>query len=447
MITILKEQNQIKKIIYYLALFIIIINFLIFKALTTDEIEHLHFSYLTGHGLSPFVDYWQHHMPGIWYLFAFIKFIPSFFGKILSVRIVQSIFWVITAYFLDLSFSRKNSIIITLILICSFPIIDFFSFRPEFFCLPLMSYVLYLINSKKIFRKLPLIFLLFSLAVFLSPRIYFFIFPVFLYILYKVQLLKVVKSILPATIAFSILLFLFNFRDLYFFVFNIDWSCQTDKILSLSLEDGLFWYTILIFNILFFFISIYDRKWLVVSIYLMFGLALFLEKAPFINQSTILMNFLSIYVGLTFINNFNKIKVTLPITILSFIFIINITYLKNRKMHLLNYNFITNELPVYINSTKKFKNNYVQGNGYYSMQTITNNLTHPIFILDGSYFGFYQHCILDNSYMKIIDYNFLHLRNIDYFKKDKITIFSNEKNKFFYSKIEDYTKQKSYDNN
>ena len=116
-------------------------------------------------------------------------------------------------------------------------------------------------------------------------------------------------------------------------------------------------------------------------------------------------------------------------------------------MHLLNYNFITNELPVYINSTKKFKNNYVQGNGYYSMQTITNNLTHPIFILDGSYFGFYQHCILDNSYMKIIDYNFLHLRNIDYFKKDKITIFSNEKNKFFYSKIEDYTKQKSYDNN
>tara|TARA_B110000879_G_C11156238_1_gene507041 strand:- start:292 stop:1593 length:1302 start_codon:yes stop_codon:yes gene_type:complete len=433
MTVISKDNKAPKEIIYYFFVFLLTLTFLMVKPITTDEIEHLHFSYLTGHGLLPFKDYWQHHLPVIWYFFSFIKFVPTFLGKIFSVRLIQTFLWIITVYFLDLSINKKKSISITLILFLSFFAIDFFSFRPEFLCLPFLSYLIYLIDQNKLNHNLPLTLFLFSLFIFVSPRIYFVILPVFIFIVYKEGVFKIIKSIIPALITFLVLGVLFDFRDLYMFVFKItgNWDCEGVYI------KGYFWYSILLFNFFCFLISIFQKKWLIVSIYLFLALALFIEKAPFISQSTLFMNFISIYVAFNTLNLFKKLKNLVPIIIIFFV-IYNI----NRNDNLYKYNFIQDQLLVYEKSEIQLENYYVQTDGYRKMQILLNDLTYPIFILDGTYFGFYQKCLLPNSYKEVIDYNLSRNRSVKYFKDDKKIISKNIEVELFYTKIKQFLKNK-----
>ena len=139
MIHFLKRDS----LIYYFILFLLVLSWLtLFKTIGTDEIEHLHFSFLTGNGLVPYEDYWQHHLPLIWYLLSFVSLFSGFFYKLLSVRIFQSIFWILTVYLIDKYSKKKYSWIITILIIIIHPYYDYLSIRPEFFALPLILYII-----------------------------------------------------------------------------------------------------------------------------------------------------------------------------------------------------------------------------------------------------------------------------------------------------------------
>jgi len=73
-----------KQICYSIRSFCAALTVLYLGRLEYDEIEHLHNGYLVSIGKTPFKDFWEHHLPLIWYVIA-----PFFhFGNSMLLHIV-----------------------------------------------------------------------------------------------------------------------------------------------------------------------------------------------------------------------------------------------------------------------------------------------------------------------------------------------------------------------
>ena len=427
---------------YYLGLFIFILSWIsFFKPIGADEIEHLHFSFLTAKGLVPYEDYWQHHLPLIWYFLSFISLFPGFFYKIFAARIVQSIFWIYTIFLIDKYSKNKNSWIITLSLVLAFPYYDYISIRPEFFALPLILYILniYNLNIKPKFNLWLILSIVLSL--FLTPRIYLFIFIFAIYFVFKNDYKTNLKATFSLLLMLSFsFLFIVDLQDIIFFVFHqsISWSC--DFTLN-NLE-----YLVLIFNLFGFVISLYKKKYFILFSYLALFITFFAEAAPFRNQSTLFLTIITIYLVSITIKNYSKYYFFV-LTFFIFIFFLKTIIYSKRIIPNSNYFksiqsefFINKDLHTYKSSYDLLSDKYFQTEGFNREFDKKNNLIHPIFIMNYSYFSFSQPCILENNYKSVIDYNISRNREINYFKSREKLYYINPNTQKLFKKIEAYQK-------
>ena len=435
-------------LIYYVILFILVLTWLtLFKTIGTDEIEHLHFSFLTGKGLTPYEDYWQHHLPLVWYILSFVSLFPGFFYKLLSIRIIQSIVWIFTVFLIDKYSKRKYSWIITLLFIIAFPYYDYLSIRPEFFALPLIIYILNIYNQK-IKPKINFwLILSIILSVFLTPRIYLFVFIFGIYFLYKNSYKTNLNATLILILSLSIsFFFFFDLHDIIYFVFvqTREWSC--------SFRLGYYEYLVLSFHLLGFIICIYQRRVFIVFSYLALFFTFFMEIAPFRNQSTLFLTIMTIYVFSIMIKLKRKhYFFIIPSLIALFLLKTIVSY--NRNAPNINYFkflsstfFYKNELVDYQNSYNKLNNQYFQTKGFGKNFDKKNDFIHPIFIMNYSYFSFSQPCILENNYRSVIDYNLKRNRKINYFKSIEKLYYINPETKKLFEIIEKYeTSEKIFD--
>ena len=141
-----KTESIFVKISKYVSYSLILYGFwiCIWTVLTTetgngDNVEHIHSTWLVAHGKVPYRDFFQHHNPLIWYIFApFIKFFPR---SILLLDIAHSIGMIagiITFYIVYLISKRfissKVASLVSLIVLCPPHFYIFcFNYNPDTF--------------------------------------------------------------------------------------------------------------------------------------------------------------------------------------------------------------------------------------------------------------------------------------------------------------------------
>jgi len=427
-------------LVYYFILFILVLIWVTFiKPIGVDESEHLHFSFLTGNGLIPFEDYWQHHLPLIWYLLSFVSLFSGFFYKLFAARIFQSIVWVFVVFLIDKYSDKNYSWIITLILVVAFPIYDYISIRPEFFALPLIIYVLNIFYFEIKPKMSFWLILSVVLSVFLTPRIYLFIFIFCIYIYYKNDIKFNLKFTLVLAFSFSIFfIFLFDFYDIIYFVFvqSREWSC--------NIVFNYFEYVTLAFHLLGFIICVKQKRFFIVLSYLGLFFTFYIEAAPYRNQSTLFLTITTIYIFSKTINLNKKYYVHIILVLISLLICKTILKYNINSSHTSYADFFhskiffKNDLVIYQNSYKSLNNKYFQTKGFNKKSNTINDLVHPIFIMNYSYFSFSQPCILENNYKSVIDYNLIRRRKINYFKSSEKLYYINPSTETLFNKIKVY---------
>ena len=323
----------------------------------------------------------------------------------------------------------------------AFPYYDYISIRPEFFALPLILYILniYNLNIKPKFNLWLILSIVLSL--FLTPRIYLFIFIFAIYFVFKNDYKTNLKATFSLLLMLSFsFLFIVDLQDIIFFVFHqsISWSC--DFTLN-NLE-----YLVLIFNLFGFVISLYKKKYFILFSYLALFITFFAEAAPFRNQSTLFLTIITIYLVSITIKNYSKYYFFV-LTFFIFIFFLKTIIYSKRIIPNSNYFksiqsefFINKDLHTYKSSYDLLSDKYFQTEGFNREFDKKNNLIHPIFIMNYSYFSFSQPCILENNYKSVIDYNISRNREINYFKSREKLYYINPNTQKLFKKIEAYQK-------
>lgn len=128
-----------------------------FSPISPDEAEHLHFSYLVFEKNIPYKDFWEHHMPLIWYLFSPINYGSNFFYKILTAKLIQSILILASSYLVSLNFPKKSRPLISFFFIIAViifdPWINYGDIRPELILFIIVPIIIIFISKKNIFNN------------------------------------------------------------------------------------------------------------------------------------------------------------------------------------------------------------------------------------------------------------------------------------------------------
>ncbi len=152
-------ENKIQKLlyIYMLATFLVCsyIYCFVVKA-NGDNVEHLHFSWLVWQGYVPYKDFFQHHNPLTWYLFApFVnllidnKMIFSIFNQVSYVAVCIMAYYQYQIMIYNQN-SRTAGLFLIATIISSYSIVWALNFRPDTFAyMSLVAGLLYLFKYIK----------------------------------------------------------------------------------------------------------------------------------------------------------------------------------------------------------------------------------------------------------------------------------------------------------
>ena len=419
--------------LFYGLIFTLIFIWVTFvKFLTTDEFEHLHFSFLVGNGKIPYVDFFQHHLPLIWYLFSFVSLIPTFFGKIIISRLLISIIWFLTVFLIDKFTQTKNSLLITLSLILVHPYYDYIQIRPEFLLSPLFVYVLYILKSKEAPKLSLWLICLLTFSLYMTPRFYYVLLVLGIYFLNKEKLKKSIEYIMITFAVFIFTLFVFDYQDILFFVFDVT---QKSRCVYSVFKNPYF--LLLLIPLSWSLIMTFIKKdyYLSVLIILNFITILF-EKNPFLDQSTHFLILIFIFVFSSYFR-LQKLKYLGVLTIILLIVLKEIV-LTNRFQNSGHNQLFSN--PAIINNYIKLERLYDENRSYF-FENLGNHDSrysfHPIFINDYSYFSFAQSC-MDYYFPRIIEYNENRNRKTQYFKDPQKLKFVDKRNQKSYNIVMKY---------
>ena len=236
-----------------------------------DEFEHLHASWLVSIGEIPYLDFFEHHNPLLWYVAAPI--VKLFYNNVLIFYIMRfvsfmaSILMLFYLYRITLFWGKKESgwLAIALVLGNIITLYNFYQFRPDNFmnlCFIIGVYYLFSYLKKNKFSDLVYSFLGFTFSFLFLQKIALLLVVVEAILLglifqKKISLKCVVIAAIPSIIVLiSFLLFLYfkgNLIDYYTLNFEFN------KALVYYFERGNFWIPSI-------FISIYTLA-LIVSIY------------------------------------------------------------------------------------------------------------------------------------------------------------------------------------
>lgn len=168
---------------------------------TGDDVEHLHSTWLVFQGALPYVDFFQHHNPLLWYIFAPLM---GFFAYDLAifdaVRIISTVFMLLTLYLASkitmtyMSQSKYAGLLTACAVFPSYVVLSGQDFRPDnymvcSFFAGLYFFFSYLVEHKQI-NLIASFFLMFISFMFMQKSIFFLavIGGVTLYLLIKKQI-------------------------------------------------------------------------------------------------------------------------------------------------------------------------------------------------------------------------------------------------------------------
>lgn len=219
-----------------------------------DEFEHLHASWLVSIGKVPYLDFFEHHHPLLWYLSA--PLVGLFYDNTIIfyiMRLISAAASLITLYYMCktvLFFSDKRGVWLTIAFYFG-DIITFYSFyqfRPDNFmnlCFIAGLYYLFVALKKNNHKYLAYSFLCFTFSVlFLQKISLLLIFLEFiiigLLIFKKVKLKDVILATLPSFGVFIAFFFwLYHNGSLFMY---IDLNYHFNQALIYYFERGSFWY-------------------------------------------------------------------------------------------------------------------------------------------------------------------------------------------------------------
>ena len=416
----INQKNLKVNILFFFFIFF----FKIWMPIGADEAEHLHFSYLLSLKQRPFIDFWEHHMPLIWYFLYPVNLVSDFLSKMTFARLIQSTTILISANLIALNFPIKNRnyiifLFISLILIFN-PWINYGDIRPEiilFICIPVI--ILILKNYKKINDNKFLI-LYFSLvlmtSIFFTPRAMPLVIASSIFSLFVFK-----RNDIFFYIIFNIILILFFFtkfyyKDIFFFVFEQSYSLTRDYY---NLVEPKKFFIFIILLLVFCFVLFKKKKFFLHYLFIITFLFIFVEKKTNLESSTLASLIIAFII---FVNFFYYLicRYKLIIIMLTIFFIILGKFVYFSKS---GNNSFFDELPKYTKLYLNCQNKFFQGNSF--SENIRNSTIHPIFVEDLTYFGFYQGAIIDKNIRKILNHN--KGKKIIYIKRHKKICFSDTK--------------------
>lgn len=219
-----------------LALFIVFIEVIILSIIAFnwtnshfDDLEHLHASFLVGKGLVPYKDFFEHHHPLLWFLFApmtklfynnaYIYYVSHIFSLISSIITWFFVYKIVTEFL-----SNKKTWILSLIFISMFGWNfreNMIEFRPDIymyttFWIGLYYYLLHLKTNKIIYLSVSFSF--FMISILFLQKIVVLLFFLGLYTLYlllkkQISLKNILISAIPAIGILAIFLSYLFFTD------------------------------------------------------------------------------------------------------------------------------------------------------------------------------------------------------------------------------------------
>lgn len=218
------KDSKIEKVLMWLLLFISLSSFVGFAfwvALNPDEREHLYSSYMVYHGAIPYKDFFEHHHPLLWYMFAPVLYFFDndanvlyalrFFELVINVLIVFVIYKIAL-----LVFNRRIWALWSAIIYFQFRVVQIWgiSFRPDqlmiLFFLSGVLFFFYYVEKNKL-KDLVVAYICFLLSLIALQKILFMLVVmggIILCLPRKKMNLKIETAVLFAPVV-GILIFLF----------------------------------------------------------------------------------------------------------------------------------------------------------------------------------------------------------------------------------------------
>lgn len=366
----------------------------------TDEVEHFHFAFQVYLGKAPYIDFFEHHLPLTWHFVSLFLFPASVGSKVLMVRLLQAILITLSAFLFSRSFKNHPNFVFGVFVIALTlpnPTINYADLRPEFFAIFFLSFTIYLLRNNSLTNKdIFLLGLVISLGTLFTPRFLPVSVIIFAYSIYnhrKQAGFHIVGILIPVIGFFSF----FNITDVYFFVFELTSSMPKTfaALFSDSAKSVFFGYFVVVLVLSFFLLNKGNYHY-VFLYWLLFGFV-FIEKKPFINQSTVLMFLVSLKITL---ENVPFIIVRYRYAMLSFLILLSVS-VKARYILLQKHLTLWEDLEIRKDLLKNCKDDRVLVS-FHDQNINDKRILHPIFVDNKLYFGFVQKSILTEDNIRSI---------------------------------------------
>ena len=223
-----------------------------------DETEHLHMSWLVSTGMIPYRDFFEHHNPLLWYVFApisalffnsaYVLYAGHFFSMFVSAAALVYIYKITVRYL-----ASPTAAIIALILYAEFNWmgrITFIEFRPDvfmnfcFWC-GLYYYMRYM-EQKKV-KNLSIAFTMFTLSFLFLQKIILLLFFLGLYTLYRLYIkdfrwIDIIKALMIPTVIISGFVAYLYFNGALNTYFMLNYSLNSILAQYFGLYQMVFWF-------------------------------------------------------------------------------------------------------------------------------------------------------------------------------------------------------------
>lgn len=313
-----------------------------------DEFEHLHASWLVSIGNIPYLDFFEHHNPLLWYISAPI--VSLFYNNAIIFYIMRFVSFIISlltllyVYKITLFWGKKECgwLAIALILGNIITLYNFYQFRPDNFmnlCFIIGIYYLFSYIKNKQLSDLIYSFLGFTFSFLFLQKIALLLIVVEAILLWLIikktlSIKSVIIAAVPSIIViFSFLLFMYHKGNLLdYYTLNFEFN----KAMVYYFERGDFWLKSILISIygLALFASIYffKRENIYFKIIAILYISEFLMRgfyfSPHPNYYTLLIILSSLVLSICSINILNKYKIFSTILLLALF--INLGNLFNR---------------------------------------------------------------------------------------------------------------------
>ena len=226
-----------------------------------DEFEHLHASWLISEGKLPYRDFFEHHHPLLWYVFAPV--VGIFYDNVIifyivrGISVIVSVITLIYVYKISLFFTSKTGGIIAIVLSLSsiITLYNFHQFRPDnfmnlFFIMGIYYWLLYLKDKQN--KSLTISFVCFAVSVMFLQKISILLMLIEIILLVliikkRMQFKTTIISAIPAIILLILFIGYFVYNDIFYEYISL--NLRFNQALVYYFDRGSFWHKNLFYSL------------------------------------------------------------------------------------------------------------------------------------------------------------------------------------------------------